>query len=240
MRGKRNASASASECARAWSAAAWMGVLTSPGCWWSAFTWRECAGAAALGARADHNGVCVVYRAEVVCVVVCLVTLIGLLTPRLLANKRDFGGGGGDGRRAEPVHPRRAQRRDGDEPRAGVDVRSMARWLTCGRRKDWRVEAAAAGAWGRVPRSPAGRRGSPADETRGPGVEEGKSEFVVKESYARKGPVPSRSARAAMWAAGPDQQVGWVPGERALAPSPSAGSTLRGEQSRTQPTGRMP
>ncbi len=140
------------------------------------------------------------WRRGVVLGVVCLVTSIGLLTPRLLANKRDFGVAAvmvASARNqfilAEPngvMEMNHARAFTFDQWREMVDLRAA------GRIGEWELSQRVHGSRAPVP---AGRRGSPADETRGPGVEEGKSEFVVKESYARKGPERLRVASAAMW-----------------------------------------
>jgi hypothetical protein len=131
---------------------------------------------------------------------VCLATSVGLLMPRILANKRDYGV-------ASVMVASSRNQFILAEPNGVMDM-NHARAFTF---EQWRDMADLRAArkiteWdlhNRVNTSrapvPVGRRGSPTDETRGPGVDEAKGEFVVKESYARRGPERLRVANAAMW-----------------------------------------
>lgn len=120
---------------------------------------------------------------------VCLLVSVGLLAPRLLANKRDYGVA------AVMVASARNQFILA-EPNGVMDLNdtrafSFDEWRELTDQRAARV----IGEWDLAQRVhasrapvPPGRRGSPQDETKGPGIEEAKSEFVVKESYARHAP----------------------------------------------------
>jgi hypothetical protein len=124
---------------------------------------------------------------------------MGLLAPRLIANKRDYGVA------AVMVASARNQFILA-EPNGVMDL-NHTRAFTF---EEWRdaLDQRASGQIGewdlsqRVHASrapvPAGRRGSPEHEAWGPGIEEAKSDFIVRESYARRGPERLRVAGAAL------------------------------------------